>query len=150
MSGDPPAFLDTNVLVYAFDRGDEAKRTASRRLIERLGAEGRLRLSTQVLQEFFVNVTRKISTPIGVEDAIHILDDLAVWNPVLIDTDDIRRAARLSAEAMLSFWDALIVVAAAHSGASTLYTEDMSHGQEILGVTVVNPFLPDAVHDAAD
>ncbi len=149
MSAELPAFLDTNALVYAFDRGEGEKRASARRLIENLAASGRLRLGTQVLQEFFVTVTRKIKTPIGMEDAIRILDDLAVWNPVLVEVEDIRRAARLSEEAKLSFWDALVVVSAAHSGASILYTEDLSHGQEILGVTVMNPFLPVAVHDAA-
>lgn len=147
MSADAPAFVDSNVLLYAFDRGDARRRKEAGRLIGRLASSGRLRLSTQVLQEFFVNVTRKISRPIGVEDAIRVIDDLAVWNPVLVDVDDIRRAARLSDEARLSFRDALIVVAAAHAGAATLYTEDLSHGQEILGVRVVNPFLQDAVHD---
>jgi predicted nucleic acid-binding protein len=148
MSGEAPAFLDTNVLVYAFDRGDEVRRKVATRLVERLASEGRLRLSTQVLQEFIVNVTRKISKPIGVGEAIRIIDDLAVWNPVLIEVDDIKSAAQLGEEARLSYWDALIVVAAAHSGAAILYTEDLSHGQEILGVRIVNPFLPDAVHDA--
>lgn len=149
MKGEGPAFLDTNVLVYAFDRGEKRRRTVARTLIDRLAERGLIRLSTQVLQEFLVTVTRKIEKPVDVEVAIRVIDDLEVWGPYVIGTGDIKDAARLAKESRISFWDALVVVAAAHSGAAVLYTEDLGHGQSILGVQVINPFAEpaSAIHD---
>ena len=141
MSADPPAFLDTNVLVYAFDRADDRKRHRAAALLDDLARAERLRISTQVLQEFFVTVTRKVAEPMSTREALEIMADLECWPVTLVDPAAIQRAGTLTEEASLSFWDALIVVAAQRSGASTLYTEDLNHGQEILGVVVVNPFL---------
>ena len=69
-----------------------------------------------------------------------MLEDLSAWPLVVVDYTAIRAAAELTDRARLSFWDALMVVAAARSGSSVLYTEDMNDGQEILGVRVRNPF----------
>jgi predicted nucleic acid-binding protein len=69
-----------------------------------------------------------------------VLEDLAAWPLMVIDYAAIRAAVGLADQAKLSFWDALVVVAAARAGATILYTEDMNHGQEILGVRVTNPF----------
>ena len=69
-----------------------------------------------------------------------MLEDLTAWPLVVIDYTAIRSAAELADRARISFWDALVVVAAAQSGASVLYTEDLNHGQEILGVRIKNPF----------
>ncbi len=140
MTPEPLAFVDTNVWVYALDRGDERKRRIARELIERLGGANRLCLSTQVLEEFFVTVTRKIKTPVPARDALELLEDLSVWPVFPIEVRTVLEAARLSDEARLSLWDALLVVSADHGGAEVLYTEDLSHGQRILGVDVVNPF----------
>jgi predicted nucleic acid-binding protein len=134
-----PAFVDTNIFVYVQDAKPSVKQSVARRLVTRLVLEHRVRLSTQVLQELFHTLTRK--SILSVEDGLAYLDDLSRWDPVLLDFPIIRRAAALTAEIPISFWDALIVAAAAHSGAKTLYTEDLNHGQEILGVRVVNPFV---------
>jgi predicted nucleic acid-binding protein len=136
-----PAFVDTNILVYAFDRTDPDRRSIAGDLIHTLIETNRMRISTQVLQEFLVTVTRKIETPLDVEEAISLMDDLAVAPVYIIEPHSIREAARLSSKAELSYWDAMIVVAAAHSNATRLYTEDLNHGQKILDVEVVNPFL---------
>jgi predicted nucleic acid-binding protein len=109
-------------------------------LLEHLAATDRLRLSTQVLQEFYVTVTRKLPHPLPAREALDLVDDLGQWPVHLIDHDTIRRAALLSEDAQLSFWDALIVVSASFGGADTLYTEDLNHGQTILGVQVIDPF----------
>jgi len=134
------SFVDTNVLVYAFEKGASAKKQTARRLMSQLMDEDRLRVSTQVLQELFVILTRKAAERCTGEEALAVLDDLAAWPLVVVDYAAIRMAAGLAGQARISFWDALVVVAAARSGASILYTEDLNHGQEILGVRVTNPF----------
>jgi predicted nucleic acid-binding protein len=140
MTDERPAFVDTNVLIYARDDREPHKREQALYLIAELTATDRLRLSTQVLQEFYVTATRKLRPPSTPRQAIAHMDDLAQWPIHQVDPDTIRRAGLLSEEAQLSFWDALIVVSASLSGAETLYTEDLNHGQTILGVRVVNPF----------
>ena len=135
-----PCFVDTNVLVYAFDRSGAAKAEAARRLVTELMDTDRLRLSTQVLQELFVTLTRKAASRCTAADALAVLEDLAAWPLTVVDYPALRSAASLSDRSRLSFWDALVVVTAATSGASVLYTEDLNDGQEILGVRVRNPF----------
>jgi predicted nucleic acid-binding protein len=141
MSGEKAlSFVDTNVLVYAFDKSSSPKKRVAQGLMNELMEEDRLRLSTQVLQELFVALTRKVSQRCSSEEARAILEDLAVWPVMVIDYPAIRAAAGLADQAKISFWDALVVVAAARTGASVLHTEDMNDGQEILGVRISNPF----------
>jgi predicted nucleic acid-binding protein len=135
------AFFDTNVLVYAFDRSSSPKKRVAQRLINELMEEDRLRVSTQVLQELFVTLTRKVSRPCSSDEALAVLEDLAAWPLMAVDYAAIRAAVGLAGQAKLSFWDALVVVAAARTGAAVLYTEDMNDGQEILGVRISNPFV---------
>jgi predicted nucleic acid-binding protein len=97
-------------------------------------------VSTQVLQELFVTLTRKVSQPCSSDEALAVLEDLTAWPLMTIDYAAIRAAVRLASQATLSFWAALVVVAAARTGAAVLYTEDMNEGQEILGVRISNPF----------
>jgi predicted nucleic acid-binding protein len=94
----------------------------------------------QVLQELFVTLTRKVSQPCSTREAQAVLEALAAWPLIVVDYPAIRGAAKLADQAKLSFWDALIVVAAARAGALVLYTEDLNHGQAILGVRIANPF----------
>jgi len=136
----PASFVDTNVLMYAFDKSDSPKKRIAQQLINRLMGEDRLRVSTQVLQELFVALTRKVSQRCSSKEALEVLDDVTAWPLMVIDYAAIRAAVRLAQQAMLSFWDALIVVEAARTGAEVLYTEDLNDGQEILGVRVTNPF----------
>jgi len=133
-------FVDTNVLVYAFDKGSSPKKRVAERLITELMEEDRLRVSTQVLQELFVTLTRKVSQRCSSEEALAVLEDLVAWPLMVIDFAAIRAAVGLADQAQLTFWDALVVVAAARTGASVLYTEDLNDGQEILGVRISNPF----------
>ena len=135
-----PGFVDANVLAYAFDKSSSPKKQVAQRLIEELMEEGRLRVSTQVLQELFVTLTRKVSRPCSIEEALAVLEDLAAWPLMVVDYAAIRAAAGLAGQAKISFWDALIVVSAARAGAEALYTEDLNDGQEILGVRISNPF----------
>jgi predicted nucleic acid-binding protein len=141
MTGDRAlSFLDTNVLVYAFDKGSSPKKRIAQRLINELMKEDRLRVSTQVLQELVITLTRKVSQPCSSAEAHAVLEDLTAWPLMLVDYAAIRAAIGLADQAKLSFWDALIVVAAARTGAAVLYTEDMNDGQEVLGVRISNPF----------
>ena len=133
-------FVDTNVLVYAFDKSPTPKKRIAQRLMHELMDEDRLRVSTQVLQELFVTLTRKVSQCCSSEEALTVLEDLTAWPLMTVDYAAIRAAVELAGEAKLSFWDALVVVAAARTGAAVLYTEDLNDGQEILGVRISNPF----------
>ena len=134
------SFVDTNVLVYAFDKSSSPKKRVAQRLMNELMEEDRLRVSTQVLQELFVTLTRKVSQPCTSEEALAVLDDLTAWPLMVVDYAAIRSAVGLADQARLSFWDALVVVGAARTGAAVLYTEDMNDGQEIFGVRISNPF----------
>ncbi|MCX6624855.1 MAG: PIN domain-containing protein [Acidobacteria bacterium] len=109
-------------------------------LMSELMDSDRLRLSTQVLQELFVTLTRKVAERCGNEEALAVLEDLTAWPLRVVDFAAIRAAVGLVGQAQLSFWDALVVVSAARCGAEVLYSEDLSDGQEILGVRVKNPF----------
>ncbi len=140
MIADGVAFVDTNVAVYAWDRSDPRRAVAAALLPELLEA-GRLRVSVQVLREFFVTVTRKVKVPLSVDDALLALEDLAAGGVQAEDEPMIRHAVTLQRDHRLSFWDALIVAAALRAGARTLYTEDLDDGQVIEGLRVVNPFL---------
>jgi len=144
MSDSPPqpAFVDTNVLVYAATASG-TKSGAAQRLVRELVLHQALRTSTQVFQEFYVTVTRKIEVPLTGEHAIRFLDAWSVCPIFTLDYPAVREAAQLTGKGVTSFWDSLILVAAVRSGAALLYTEDLQHGQVIAGVKIVNPFRPD-------
>jgi len=98
-------------------------------------------LSTQVLQEFYVNATRKIATPLSKKSARAVVDSYVSW---CVDTTpaEISAAFRIEDEARIGFWDALIVAAALKAGADRILSEDLNAGQTISGVRIENPFLP--------
>lgn len=132
-------FVDTNVLVYAFDRDEPAKRKRSLAIL----ADGDdLVLSTQVLQEFYVTVTRKLRRPVSEPDAEAAVRDLAQLEVVTVDKNTVLQAIAISRTRVLSFWDSLVVCSASMAGCARLLSEDMQHGREIEGVTIVNPYAP--------
>lgn len=131
-------FVDTNVLVYVFDSGEPVKQARAIGAVEKL--RGRMVVSSQVLSELFVTVTRKLETPLAVNEALDALDDLACLPVVAVDADLVLAAARRSGEYRISHWDALIVEAAARAACSTLLTEDLQHGRRFGDLTVENPF----------
>jgi predicted nucleic acid-binding protein len=134
-------FFDTNVLVYLFDGSAPAKQRRAQQLLEEHTHNGEILLSTQVLQEFYVVVTRKLSVPLQPATAQDATRELAVMPSVRIDVPLILAAIQLSRDRQLSFWDALIVQAAIHGGATKLYSEDLQAGQVFETLTVENPFL---------
>lgn len=133
------SFFDTNVLLYAHDSQDLSKQQTARRLIAGELAAGRLVLSSQVLSEYFVAAIQKLG--LAYSDALEGIHRLGVSEVVGIEFGHVLDAARLSKENQLSYWDALIVATASTSGCTRVYTEDLSHGQTILGVEIANPFV---------
>ena len=131
-------FFDTNILVYLFDAGTPAKQRLARSLLDRHTRATRV-ASTQVLQEFYVAVTRKLATVLDPDVAYEAVKELAVMPIVRVDTPLILSAIQLSRQDQLSFWDALIIRSALEGGASKVYSEDLQHGQMFGGLTVENP-----------
>lgn len=132
-------FLDTNILIYAYDSRQPEKQGIALRLVEEgLLNLGRTAISVQVLQELHVNL-RRLGTSKDV--TTQIVQDFCLW-PVVESTMDLFRAALNDHDRwQLSIWDAMILAAARASGASLLITEDLNHGQDYGGVVVQNPFL---------
>ena len=135
------SFVDTNILIYAYDVSAGVKHATAVELIGSLWKSRQGLLSTQVLQEFFVNVTRKIARPLEVSTVRQIIEDLMRWNVVRIESKTILAAIDLQRDHLLSFRDAMIITAAMEGGADTLLTEDLNHGQVIGGIQVRNPFV---------
>ena len=133
-------FVDTNVLVYAEDRDAGEKHETARRLVLDLWDRQAGVLSVQVLQEFYVTVTRKMPRPLSAEAAGAIVDQYLTWSLVENTGELLQRAIALSRDAGLSFWDALVVGAAQHADCIALMTEDLSHGQRFGRLEVCNPF----------
>jgi predicted nucleic acid-binding protein len=138
-----PEFVVANVLVYAFDSSAKAKQAAARELIERLWESGTGCLSVQVLQEFFVTVTRKVAQPLSVDEAADRIREFTTWKVFAPTADDVLAAIALHKQAKVSFWDAMVVQAAAESGCDTLWTEDLNDGQVLRGVRIRDPFAAD-------
>lgn len=134
-------FIDTNILLYAYDLDAGLKREVAANIIRRVWANGSGTLSTQVLQEFYVNVTMKIAKPISRAEARAIIGRYLVWKVEINTLESILRASEIQERYRLSFWDALIIAAAAKVGAGILYTEDLNSSQMIEGIQVINPFL---------
>ena len=132
-------FLDTNILVYAASSADAdaAKSTKALDLVE----QSDFGLSAQVLQEFYVTVTRKLRKPLAPERAVALMQEYRVFPTVATDYPLIVAAVETSLRYEISYWDGAIVAAAEVLEAPVLYTEDLNHGQRYGSVRVVNPFL---------
>lgn len=133
-------FVDTNVLVYGHDRSAADKADRARRLIDRLWEDGTGALSIQVLQEFFVVVTRKLARPVDPDAAQSAIEDLGRWKVHSPVVADVLVATGISRRHRISFWDAMIVRSAQQLGCSTLWSEDLTEKRRYEGVQVRNPF----------
>ena len=133
-------FVDTNVIIYAYDISAGHKHEAAREIMADLWDSGSGVLSTQVLQEFFVGVTQKMPAPISMELAKGIVTDFLKWEVVVNDGESILNAIEIHKKYKYSFWDSMIIEAAVKGGCSVLLTEDLSAGQRINGVEIRNPF----------
>lgn len=133
-------FVDTNVLVYVRDRTDEGKQ---RRAAEWMAAlwDARLgRLSVQVLQEYYVTLTKKLEPARTVEEAREDVIALSAWRPATIDLGTIERAWDLQDRFGFSWWDSLIAAAALGTGCRYILSEDFQDGQVVDGMTIMSPF----------
>ena len=139
MSGDK-VFVDTNIIVYSYDRDAGKKYQIASKLVKDLWHSGLGVLSTQVLQEFFVTVTNKISSPLDIAKVRGIVKNLSKWNIVINDVNTILTAIEIHDEHKFSFWDSMIIASAVNGGATTLLSEDLSDNQAIEGLTISNPF----------
>ena len=133
-------FVDTNLLVYWRDHDEPAKQAVAREWLTRLWKDRNGCISTQVLSEFFVTVTQKLTPGLSREEAWADVIDLLTWKPLAIDVRLMQRARSVQETHGLSWWDSLIVAAAQTGQCRTLLTEDLQDGQDIDGTVVHNPF----------
>jgi len=134
-------FLDTNILVYLFDADAPDKQQRVREILATSAERADVAISTQVLKEFYVVVTRKLAVPLDPESATRALHNLALLPTVREDTPLILNAVALHRRYQISFWDALIVQAALDAGCQRLFTEDLTDGQVFESVRIENPFV---------
>ena len=134
-------FLDTNILVYAHDLDAGDKHDVAAKIIYQLWESKNGVLSTQVLQEFYVTLTKKMPRPLNKVATRKILKEYFSWQMVINDLQIIFQASEIEEDYKISFWDALIVSAAYSKNVATILTEDLNHGQYIEGIFIQNPFI---------
>ncbi len=137
-------FVDTNILIYAHDVDAKSKHQVAKNVLARLWSQRTGVVSMQVLQEFYVNVTRKIPTPLSKNAARNVVNTYAIWCTQTSPTE-ISAAFRIEEESRISFWDAMIVAAAAKCGANRILSEDLNSGQTIESIRIENPFASSAI-----
>jgi predicted nucleic acid-binding protein len=130
-------FVDTTVLLAADDACDAAKQERTRQWLHALWKRRAGRVSTQVLAAYYVTATHHFGMPQG--DARAKLRRYQLWQPWQIDHQTVETAWGVEARFGLPYWDALIVAAAAQSGASHVLSQGLPHGQQMDGVTILNP-----------
>ena len=133
-------FIDSTILVYAHDVDAGEKRAIAEHVLRQVWQDESGMLSTQVLQEFYVNLTRKIATPVSRRDARELINAYRVWPVATLDARDVLKASEVEERFGINFWDATIVVAALKSGATVLLSEELHPGRGISGLEVRNPF----------
>jgi predicted nucleic acid-binding protein len=141
MSADNLHFIDTNILIYAYDASTAEKHQKASKLLQELWIGENGCISIQVLQEFYVNATRKAPQALEPLQAASIIRDLSNWKIHRPDTEDVLAAISIQQQYQISFWDALIIRSAQESNCKTLWSEDLSNGQDYGDVKVINPLL---------
>ncbi|WP_073345064.1 PIN domain-containing protein [Caldanaerobius fijiensis] len=133
-------FVDTNVLVYAHDVSAGRKHEISKKLLKELWDTRKGCLSTQVLQEFYVTITKKVKKPLSPSQASQIISSLGVWKLDIPDVGDILEAIKISQRYIISFWDSLIICSAINLNCDIIWSEDLNSEQCFGKVKVINPF----------
>ena len=133
-------FVDTNILLYSRDASEPAKQSIASDLLDGLWETRSGRVSVQVLNEYFVNATRKLDPGLSPEEAWDDIEALNAWKPLPLDMAILTRAFAVHRRYGLSWWDSMIVAAAEASACTIIYSEDLSDGANYFGITVVNPF----------
>ena len=134
-------FVDTNILVYAHDADAGEKHAAAAQSIADLWESKNGIISTQVLQELYITLTRIVATPVTRNIARRLIRNYLTWEVVLNDGAIVLHASEIEENYHLSFWDGLIVAAAYSKNAAVILTEDLNHDQRIEGIRIQNPFL---------
>jgi predicted nucleic acid-binding protein len=129
------------VLIYAHDLDAGSKHDRAAAILSDLWENENGIVSVQVLQEFYVNVTRKISAPLTPALARGVIRNYLAWQIAPNDPSTVLSASEIAERNQISFWDALIVASASNAGADRILSEDLNHGQMIEGVVIENPFL---------
>ena len=137
------AFLDTNILVYAYDKHDPEKQKKAQELLINATLQENAVLSVQVLSEFFNAVTRHIKPPMTADEAQNIIATLSILPIEDIDLALVNRAIDTHKLYRISYWDSLIVAAAERAECKKILSEDLSDGQAYHGIVVSNPFSRD-------
>jgi predicted nucleic acid-binding protein len=135
-----PEFLDTNVLVYAYDSSDPRKQQVARGLVRRAVA-GEIAASSQVLGEFAATLLHKLTPAAKPEELVALLDTLGPIKLVPIDGDVVLRAVQARAQYGVHFYDGMIIAAAGRGGCQKIWSEDLNAGQDYFGCVVENPFV---------
>ena len=133
-------FVDTNILIYAHDLDAGPRHDIAASAVEKLWENENGAMSTQVLQEFYVCITKKISKPFFQARARGIIENYLSWYIEINEPDTVLLASEIEERHLLSFWDALIIAAACRAKVDKILTEDLNHGQEIEGILIENPF----------
>ena len=134
-----PEFLDSNIVVYAYDAGSPNKQRIARELVKRALA-GEFVISTQVLAEFAATFLHKVVPPATPQEVATILDALSPIPLISPDGDLVRRGVQARERYGVHFYDGLILAAAERAGSEKIWSEDLNAGQVYFGVTVANPF----------
>lgn len=134
-------FIDSNILVYAYGTDVPAKQRVAQEIIEDCLRYGIGFISPQVLGEFFVTITKKVSRGLSDENARKEMESFQGLNVVDIDRDVVMQAMDIKIRYQVHYWDALIIAAAQRAGCRTIMSEDLSHGQKYGNIVVRNPFI---------
>lgn len=134
-------FVDTNIIVYSMDRTAGDKRAKALRVVEQLWDSREGVISTQVLQEAIIYLRRRVGHRLSAQETREALSGFFMWEVFVNTEETILKALEVEERYQISFWDALILQSAESSGATILYSEDLSHGQMYGTVRVVNPFV---------
>lgn len=141
-------FVDTNALLYAVDHTEPETQARAEALLNRLWGAHTGCLSVQVVQEFYVNATRKLARPLDTAIAQQVVEDYSPWVVHVPTSAEVLAAIDLQEEPCVSFWDAMILGSALDLGLEVVWLEDLNAGQRFKILTVRSPFTPRCLYDS--
>ncbi len=134
-------FVDTNILVYAYDSSSGKKHETAQALVKKLWESESGCISVQVLQELYVSLIKKVNPPIDIDLVAQIIRDLSVWQTYVPGKEDVLQAIEISRRHKISFWDAMIIQSAKRCGCKQIWSEDLSSSQTYDYIQIINPFM---------
>ncbi len=135
-------FIDTNILIYAHDKTNKYKYEKAFNLINTLWENRKACASIQVLQEFYVVVTKKIKNTANIEDIKKIISALESWDIHSPSVRDVLESIEIQDRYNISFWDSMIICSAKRKKCDVIFSEDLNNGQLYEGIIIKNPFIP--------